>query len=191
MGEKRRPCPTLLSVAGFFDVPGRFLLVSGFILRVKMVPFLRENPLTNSETGITAGTTDDMRVPGGVHRVYREACTPGGSYLGILGGIYTREVHPPGYQGGIYTQVYPPREAGWHIHQVYPPREAGWAIYHLYTTQGGRLGYIHPYTHPGRQAGLYTVIHTPREAGWAIHTRVYLPRETRGTYKHHPGIPQG
>jgi len=53
LGEKGGHCSEVLSVAGFFALPSRFLLVWRFILRVKEASFLLQDPLLFNNPGIT------------------------------------------------------------------------------------------------------------------------------------------
>jgi len=71
--DSGRPCAEVLSVSGFFAQMGRFLLGKRFILRVKVVPFLRGKAGT-VDAGVKSATSpleecNGERVRPGTHRL--------------------------------------------------------------------------------------------------------------------------
>ena len=94
---------------GFFAIFSRFLGREGFILRGERPASKAREPLLFNNPGITARALYADGVPGGVHRVHREAYIQGVHLPGYIGrhiqGYIHHLVHREAYTTRVYHQV--------------------------------------------------------------------------------------
>ena len=128
------PCTQVLSVAGFFDIPGLFLLGFGFIPELKDLPdiptFLTFLTFLNSY----------FRYQGGL---LTPVLTMGGTMVGII---------PVLTMGGTLVGIHlssHPWETPWWVLLLFPhPWEAPWWVLLLSSPMGGTLVVFNLFLHP-------------------------------------------